>query len=224
MQNPIDLDPNETDHITAALKLGLGLVPLPGMAIIAEFVGTVIPNQRIDRVASFASALQLKLAGMEEEALRTRLTYEKVVDLFESAVKDAANSSSPERRDYLVSIVAKGFTSDDVEISRSKMILGLLRELSDVEIIWLRFFLHPARDGDAEFRTRHHAVLDGSTLQDSLWKDYLVIYKEHLIKMGLLVQDSSQQISYHNAVYNPGPLALTFLGRHLLDKIGLADV
>ena len=58
--------------------------------------------------------------------------------------------------------------------------------MSDVEVVWLRFYREPTMVGDEEFRERHEAVLaptaatfgssqdelDKATLQES--------YKEHL--------------------------------------------
>jgi ABC-type transport system substrate-binding protein len=49
------LSPQATDYVTAAAKAVFGMVPFVG-SLLAELAGTIIPNQRIDRIVKFAEA------------------------------------------------------------------------------------------------------------------------------------------------------------------------
>lgn len=50
---PSNVESNATDYVTAAAKAVLGLVPFAG-SLLAELAGTIITNQRIDRLSKFS--------------------------------------------------------------------------------------------------------------------------------------------------------------------------
>ena len=54
------LAPKSIDYVTSAAKAILGAVPFAG-SLLTELAGTVIPNQRIDRIAKFAAVLEYRL-------------------------------------------------------------------------------------------------------------------------------------------------------------------
>ena len=65
---------NQTaDYVTTVSKAVLGAVPYVG-SLLAEVAGTIIPNQRVDRIASFAGVLNQKLAHLEQNFIRAQLT------------------------------------------------------------------------------------------------------------------------------------------------------
>lgn len=82
----------------------------------------------------------------------------------------------------------------------------MLGEINDIEVIWLRCYLHPEMGGDQEFRMKHadiltprHAALGSSqaeidrvALQES--------YKLHLLRLGLIRErfkvDSKNEDAY----------------------------
>lgn len=64
------LSSQASDYISALLKGALGAVPIAG-SLLAEIAGTIIPNQRVDRLVSFARALEARLAGVEQQFLRS---------------------------------------------------------------------------------------------------------------------------------------------------------
>ncbi len=110
-----------------------------------------------------------------------------------------------------------------------------LGEINDVEVIWLRWYLHPTMRGNEEFRAKHEQVLaprfatmrssqeeiDKETLQDS--------YKGHLTQLGLLrPKYKIDRRTNLPEVDNRGNLRtqgyeLTRLGRLLLRHIGFED-
>ena len=84
---------NASDHLAAALKALAGVVPVVGGAI-AELVGTIIPNQRMDRVVRFATALEARLSALECRSIQGELSNEHFSDLLEDALQQAARATS----------------------------------------------------------------------------------------------------------------------------------
>lgn len=205
----------KNDYVTSAAKAALGCVPFAG-SLLAELAGTVIPNQRIDRIVNFASALEARISKIEQDFVREQLHNESFTDLLEEGLRQAARSITDERREYIASLIANSLESGDVEYYESKHLLKLLDEINDIEIIWLRFYLVPTMDGDTEFREKHKEILkpvskvmgspqpvrDKGTLQDN--------YKHHLERLGLLEKDNKS-------------FRLASLGSLLLRVIGLTE-
>jgi len=203
------------DYITSAVKGTLGIVPFAG-SLLAELAGTVIPNQRLDRIAKFVVVLETKLSNLEQDFIRSQLADENFSDLLEEGARQAARSLGDERREYIASLIANSLSQQDIEYIESKHLLRILGELNDIEVIWLRFYLEPALGGDEEFRDAHEniltpimasisdppSVLDKEALQES--------YKQHLSQLGLLKPQNNN--------YQIAPL-----GRLLLRQIGLSS-
>ncbi len=229
------LEPQKIDYVTSAAKAALGVVPFAG-SLLAELAGTVIPNQRINRIVKFAEILEKRLAQLEQDFVKSQLQEETFSDLVEEGLRQASRSLSDERREYIASLISSSLSSEDIEYQESKHLLRVLSEINDIEVIWLRFYLVPTMGGDKKFRDKHkdilepvpatlgasQAVLDKSALQDS--------YKEHLTQLGLLERE------YHTDMRTKQPefdrmtgglkirgYRLTPLGRLLLREIGIAD-
>ena len=60
------LELRERDYVASAAKSIVGAVPFAG-SLLVEIAGTIIPNQRMDRVAQFAQSLETKLASLEQD-------------------------------------------------------------------------------------------------------------------------------------------------------------
>ena len=209
------LDMQKVDYVASAAKAALGAVPFAG-SLLAELAGTVIPNQRIDRIVNFAKALETRIARIEQDFMRTQLKDESFTDLLEEGLRQVARSLTDERREYIAALISNSLTSKDIQYYESKHLLKLLEELNDIEIIWLRFYLVSTMNGDNEFREKHREILkpvsrvmsspqpvrDKGTLQDS--------YKDHLARLGLLEKENKNY-------------KLTPLGRLLLREIGLIE-
>lgn len=187
---PDTLALNAADYVASAAKAALGAIPFAG-SLLAELAGTVIPNQRIDRLVRFADELEQRLNNVQQEAVRAQLTNENFTDLMEEGLRQAARSTTNERRQHIASVIANSLKADDISFVESKHLLRLLGEINDIEVIWLRYYLHTVAKDD-EFRSRHNEVLtpvaatmtsprseiDKETLQGS--------YKQHLHQLGLL--------------------------------------
>lgn len=111
-----------------------------------------------------------------------------------------------------------------------------MSELNDEEIIWLRFYLHPAIGGDEDFRNKHSKTLtlarsymgaseeelNKSAIQDS--------YKEHLERLGLIytkidIDRKANMPNYDKFSGKPkGSKYITRLGKMLLKEIGFSNI
>ena len=81
-QSKGSLAPSISDYVASAAKAALGAVPFGG-SLLAEIAGSVIPNQRIDRLVRFASELENRLNTVDKAAVRAHLTDENFTDLVE---------------------------------------------------------------------------------------------------------------------------------------------
>ena len=66
---PASLQSQSVDYVVLAAKAVLGAVPFAG-SLLAELAGTIIPNQRIDRLAKFAAELEARIATLDQHAMR----------------------------------------------------------------------------------------------------------------------------------------------------------
>lgn len=57
-----ELKNSSIDHVTSVVKGAIGVVPFAG-PLLAEIAGTLIPNQRIDRLVKFSGYTDLMVDG-----------------------------------------------------------------------------------------------------------------------------------------------------------------
>jgi len=226
---------NKADLLVSTAKSIIGIVPFAG-PLLSELVETLIPNQRIDRLSKYVNELDKKLSRFETSYLKKKIQDEECSDLFEEGFRQAARSLTDDRRGYIASIIQNSLDEDHISYAESKHLIQILQELNDIEIIWLRFYLHPTIGGDKEFREKHkdiletvHATFEAS--QDVLDKyAFQRSYKEHLERLGLIQahynldretglpefdrSSGKQKALYYNT---------SSLGRLLLKYIGLID-
>jgi len=231
-ETPLQSQP--IDYVVSAAKAVLGSVPFAG-SLLAEIAGTVIPNQRIERLAKFAEELEARIAKLDRDAVRARLTDENFTDLVEETMRHAARAVSNERRRYLTALLANGIKSSDVTYIESKHLLRILGELNDLEVVWLRSYRDPTVGKDQELRARHRDVLNpivatiGSTQGERDKAALQRSYKEHLGQLGLLEPRYETDTRTKQPVFDSfrGGLKIrgyeiTALGRLLLRQIELA--
>lgn len=230
-----ELSSQPIDYVTSAAKGILGAVPFAG-SLLAELAGTVIPNQRIDRIAKFVEILEKRLDSLERDFVWKQLKDENFSDLLEECLRQAAHSLSVERREYLANLLTNSLSLEDVEYAESKHLLQLLNDLNDVEVVWLNFYSEAEMGGHNKFREKHstvlspvvatmtspQSVLDKSTIQTS--------YKEHLSRLNLLepkYKINSKTKLPEFDTFTGGleirSYQITPLGRLLLRQIGLAN-
>lgn len=228
-----ELDSSRGDYIATIAKASLGAIPVVG-SLLAELAGSVIPNQRIDRLTKFARQLEARLGTIEQSKLAQQFADPDCADLIEESMRQAASAVTDERQNYIATLLAKSLTYEEVSHQESKHLLKILGDLSDAEIIWLRSYLDTALDEDIEFRELHAAVLkppvacfgasqpdiDGSTIAES--------YKNHLARLGLLqerfkLDSKTNQLKVdRDGVVEKNYPKITLSGRLLLRLIGLS--
>jgi len=232
---PYEIKTQAIDYVTSAAKAALGVVPFAG-SLLAEVAGSIIPNQRVDRIADYAFKLQERIEQLEEVQVRSQLDNEEFTDLLEESLRQASRATSEARREYLASLVANSLNSDAVEHVESKHLMRILGELNDVEVLWLRFFHEPTIEGDKAFRALHAEVfrpiaasigssrdkLDDHALQKS--------YKDHLVQLGLvdehfrMSRDGVPEYDKHTGKPSLSYRQASPLGRLLLRSIGMIFV
>jgi len=193
---------NRTDITVATIKSIAGPIPFIG-PMIQEMVDVIIPNQRIDRLSKYVLELEQKLTRFEQGKIEDKLKNEYFVDLMEESLVQASKALTNERLEYISSIIENSLDKEHIIDIENKHLLTLLKEINDIEIIWLRSYLVPTIGGDVEFREKHKDVLEtiiptlGSTQEE---RDKAAIqnsYKEHLSTLGLLEKKSYIYIYLH---------------------------
>jgi hypothetical protein len=227
--NNKDLEMSKSDYVASAAKAALGTVPFVG-SFLAEIAGNIIPNQRVERIISFACKLQNRLENIEEILAKLNVNNENFTDLVEEGIRQAARSTTEERREYISALIANSLTSEDIDFIESKHLLRLLGEINDIEIIWLRFSLVPTMGGDKDFREKHKEVLQplsvhfGSPQPDIDKSTLRTSYKEHLASLGLLEKRIELDTRSSDVKLKVKGYELSSLGRLLLRQIGLGKV
>jgi len=234
-ENP-DLKNQLTDYIVTTAKITLGAVPVVGSAL-AELVCTVIPNQRIDKIAKVCSKLNDRLDDHHKKLMISLLTNENFTEFLEESFIQVIRSTTDERREYIASIVANGISPEQNEIIRMRHLLRILSEINDQEIIWLRFYLIAILNADEEFRAKHREVLRPVFTHAGLSPNSIEFeraalqssYKEHLVQLGLLdrkykIDSKTKEVKFNNrGQFEVDNYEITRLGRLLLKYVGLSE-
>lgn len=188
------LENTAIDRATSLAKGITGAVPYAG-SLIAEVIGNVIPNQRIDRIAKFIQLLEERLKIVEAHVLKARLAEPLVVDVLEDAFFQAARATSQERLEHIANVVVNGFSADELLHAEAKRMLWLLGQLNDAEIVILRSLLATTREqmiSDSGFRDKHTELLtpdvtDMGSSQDEFEEAAIKeSYRQHLYDLGLV--------------------------------------
>jgi hypothetical protein len=222
------------DYVVTAARAALGAVPFAG-SLLSEIAGTLIPNQRIERIVSFAKELETNLAGIEQRFVRSQLTNENFTDLVEEGLHQAARAVSDERRSRIAALIANGLRTQNISYVESKHLLRILGEVNDIEIIRLASHRYETMGSGQDYFLKHSEVLepvlptmgspqeeiDKATLQES--------YDEHLAQLGLLRAmfqvDSRTKLPELDRLGAQKIMGyeLSSLGRLMLRQLGFSD-
>lgn len=223
----------EKTDLGVALGKGIvGGIPIVG-PLIAEIVGHVIPNQRIDRLEKFLRILDEKVKDVDSDRLRRRFDEEQFVDLLEDGMLHASRALTENRREYIASVIEGGIKDEELEAEKKKILLRLLSELNDTEVIMLQSYgVHPEHRDD--FFERHQNVLipphptmesDNEEFEDQAIFD---AQKVHLERLGLLrrrfkktPKGKMPEFDNRTGMIKAQGYEITALGRLLLSSVGL---
>ena len=96
-----DVETNRSDIAAAFFKGLVSSAPLIG-PYLAEAVGVAIPNQKFDRLVSFARVLGDRVKYLEEDTVRLKTKTEEFTDLLEDGLVQASRAMTEERRGYII--------------------------------------------------------------------------------------------------------------------------
>lgn len=229
------LSNNKSDWTAIAARASLGAIPVAG-SFLAEIAGTLIPNQRIDRIVRYVTELNDQLEKIPEEVIERLRNSEQFIDLVEESFIRAARANSEDRRNYILSIVQNGISDDIADTNNAKYLLGLLSELNDNEVVWLRYFHERTMNDKSQFQTLHKNILEpvvvvlGSDKEERQRGALQDSYKEHLERLGLIKHNIRMNKDlgvpeYDNFTNKPrvSYSQTTTLGDMLLENIGLLN-
>jgi len=227
---------NGADISAMILKGTVGMIPIAG-GYVSEIVGNVIPNQRIDRIARYVELLNLKFENLSKDMVEKLCSSELFIDLIEESFIKASRAITTERMNYIINIVEYGMSNKDADINNSKYLLGLLSDLNDSEVIWLRYYNERTIIAKQNFQSKHVNILGRiqPVIGDSIDKKRLAAiqesYTEHLERLGLVERhiqmDLEMGVPKYNTFTNKPEVSYieaTLLGRMLLEYIGLIDL
>jgi hypothetical protein len=126
----IALQNKRVDTAVAATKGVLGAVPFAGGAL-AEIIGSVVPNQRLERITAFLIELDKRLKKFEIEKLNNN---KLALDLFEDGMYQAVRVLSDERNKYLANFLKQTIDVNTDSYNTKKKLLSILQELTDKDI------------------------------------------------------------------------------------------
>jgi len=219
--------------MTVTVKGVLGMIPGVG-GLLAEVASQFIPQQRLERLEAYGRHLTARLDDMDEAKLREKLEDPERVDLFEEGAMQSVRALSPERQDYIASIVARGITGDDKARIEAKRMLKLLREIDDDQMIILVGKLH-RNERDHSFHERHSEILEpprvhlGSERGELDKQALFELARIELVRLGLLAptfktlkKGELPEFDQKTGMIKQQSRRLTPLGRMLLRHVGLA--
>lgn len=212
----------------------VGAVPVAG-SILAELVGEVIPNQRIERIEAYLRFLQASFDTLPEGEMRARVSQPEAIDLFEAGAYQAMRALTDERRQRIATLVAGGTSGHEAARLEAKRLLALLGEIDDDQLILLMSKLR-RYSHDQEFAERHAAILAPKTAHLGSSRAELDAHtaygetRSSLMRLGLLklnfkklARGALPEFDEKTGMMKATGSDLTLLGRLLLRRIGLAE-
>lgn len=191
-----DLKSNRTDALIILGKSVIGAAPVVG-PVLSEVLGVLIPNQRLDRIVEFVTLLEKKISDrLTIEDFKALCKSEEVVDIIEDSLFNVARAISEDRRKYITHLLAQGLSQDQFEHANAKKMLRLLDQLTDEELIFLKFYsldpmMHGGEPNDADhFYEKHLPTLEPALDEagsKSMYRASLQSsYRENLTSLGLI--------------------------------------
>ena len=231
-----ELQTNRTDRIASSAKAVFGMVPVAG-SVLAEIVGEIIPNQRMDRLVKFVEKLGERVEHLEAGTFGDRCKIPDCVNLIEGALFLAARAKSDERLDHIASIVANGISEDEQKRIQADKMLWILEKLSDVEVILLRGMLPRTSQEyelDDAYQNRHdNVLLPKSPTMNSEWSEVeeatlFDSFRQHLVELNLVRvrykkpnRNELPEFDEKTGMMKAGGRELTLLGRMFLQYVDL---
>lgn len=187
----INLNENNVDMATSLTKGIVGMVPVMG-SIMAEVVGMIIPNQRIDRIAKYIELLEKKLEGIDQDILKLKIQDEYFIDLLEDSMLLASRAITEERKDYIATIIKNSITKNELNHLEDKRILNILSQINDGEIIILQSYALIGQE-QRDYINTHSDILEtplvhmNSSVEEIDRKAIYQTFRQNLVALNLLI-------------------------------------
>lgn len=188
-----NLESNSKDLLVSLSKGIVGSIPYIG-SIVSEAIGTLIPNQRLDRVVEFLTKLELEVTSLDLQMRRFRSSMQtpEGLDLIEEGLIQASRAVTLERKERLARLVGRSLTAEQLNYAESRKLLNIYRELTDPELIWLIYYGNPSTLGCNDITEKNPDIFrpasqeigapqeerDRGAIQES--------YKNTLLRLGLI--------------------------------------
>ncbi len=124
--------------VVGTLAASIMGIPVVG-GVAAEIVGSLIPNQRLNRIADFLEILGEKLKDLDADVRDQRMKTEEFVDLFEDAMWQAARALTRERKEEIAAFLKHSLYHGELDHIQEKTLLSLLNQLNNAHILILRY-------------------------------------------------------------------------------------
>lgn len=223
------------DKVAVFSKGLLGAIPIVG-PLMAEVVGSVIPNQRIDRIEAFLKILESKVEEQQKEKFKANFANPENVDLIEDSFIQASRALSDERKHYVAALLKNSLINSDIEYIEGKRLISILSNLNDIEILMLKAHENNTYDGNNDFWERHKEVLQGPAVslgssEGELDKHAIFeTHKRNLTNLGLLKprfktlrKGEVPEFDWKTGMMKSQGYQVTLLGRLLLKRLDINE-
>lgn len=228
-----DLNNNWKDYLVSISKGSLGTVPYVG-SLLSEIIGNVIPNQRIDRISKFLKTIDSKISTIPIEKINMFFNNPEFSDFFEEGFYQASRAITDERREYISNVIYNGLSKDKINIEKSKFLLIVLNQLSDSEIIWLKFYSIFETQERSNFLEKHNDILQEKyNFTTSTDDDFIDVALQRnqkeklemleLVKYEIDIDSKTKQPKISRGVLVKKNRRISPFGIVLLKNIGLGD-
>ena len=135
---------NTTDKWARRFAVGVPLVgslfgTLGSIAgtLLGEYLSSTLPNQRMDRFVEYFSHLN---STFSKEKIEEILRISDKVNLLEEGMYAVGFTPHKDRRQRISNAVSAGLNKDDFELDKESHLLGIIRNISDVDFIVLNYY------------------------------------------------------------------------------------
>ena len=190
-----DLAYNNRDKVTSVIKGVTGAIPIAG-PMISEILGSVIPQQRLDRVIEFSGYLEESIIqlGMDIENLQEKLNGPEYSSFFYKSCICAADSTTHNRVSMIRNVFIKGITDINQDVLRYESVLTLLNKLNEIEFTYL-YMYHLLKWDIVKFKEYqsqngglilYPTIVGGMSQEEKDKENAKLIYSNNLLSLGLL--------------------------------------
>ncbi|MET1312405.1 hypothetical protein [Vibrio parahaemolyticus] len=141
------------------LRSSVGIVPYVG-PFLNELISTFIPDQRSERIEHYQSLLAQKLSALSEDYLNQLGKRPIHLSLLERGYKEAIDAATETRREFIANLVSSGVEKEKIDLELTSHLFRILKEVTDNEVILLRYFASRYESEDREFKEKFRDIVE----------------------------------------------------------------